>query len=323
MLLRTTFRFILPALIFLHFVPMFTIAKVNCVEVIENEHIKVVVLVDVGGRMVFLGKPDGDNILYSDSALWNEPQSERVKPDVHSTFKPYNGLITRFGPQTDSWVQQDIAPVKKQNEDMWPPDPYLIYSTFDIVEKSDSSLVIESPESPVSGVKLVKSFCLNGDNLNIKVDAVNCRYGKVAWDLWSNARFDAYTNFEIPVKHRTDVKIQAENSGESEIIDHKIEDGVFTFLPEEPEDDNKRRISKAFIYPEKGEMTVIKHDSRLIIKFDKVQREMIHPDQALVEVYNCVSSNGETNLLELEHHSAYKEIAPGEKITLTETWTLK
>jgi hypothetical protein len=164
---------------------------------------------------------------------------------------------------------------------------------------------------------------LSGPSLSIIVEAVNCRDENVAWDLWSNARFDAFTEFEVPVEQRSDVNIQAENSSEREIIAHQINDGVFTFLPEPPVDDTKRRITKAFIYPQKGEITVIKPGGRLIIEFDKVPRGKIHPEQALVEVYNCVSANGETDLLELEHHSAYQKIKPGETIMLTEKWTLK
>ncbi|MCF8361146.1 MAG: DUF4380 domain-containing protein [Prolixibacteraceae bacterium] len=302
---------------------MFTTAKVNNIEIIQNENVKVVVLVDVGGRMVFFGRPTSGNMLYSDSTLWNEPESDRISPDVYSPFKPYNGFITWVGPQSDWWVQQDLAPVKKKNKDLWPPDPFLIYSTFDVLEKNDSTLVIESPESPVSGVKLIKTFSLSGNSLFIEVEAINCRDEKLAWDLWSNARFDAFTKFRVPVEHRSDVNIQAENSSMLEIVAHQINDGVFTFLPEPPVDNKKRRISKAFIYPERGEITVFKLHGQLVIEFDKVPKEKIHPEQALVEVYNCVSANGETDLLELEHHSAYQEINPGENLTLTETWTLK
>jgi hypothetical protein len=323
MLLKSTFQFLFPALMLLHLMPMFTTAKVNNIEIIQNENVKVVILVDVGGRMVFFGRPEGENMLYSDSTLWHEPESDRIVPDVYSPFKPYNGFITWVGPQSDWWVQQDLAPVKKKNEDLWPPDPFLIYSTFDVLEKNDSALVIESPESPVSGIKLIKTYSLSGNSLLIKVEAINCRDKKVAWDLWSNARFDAFTEFEVPVEHRSDVNIQAENSSEREIIAHQINDGMFTFLPKPPADNKKRRISKAFIYPQRGEITVIKPDGKLIIEFDKVPKDKIHPEQALVEVYNCVSANGETDLLELEHHSAYQEINQGETITLTETWTLK
>ncbi len=39
---------------------------------LENENIKAAFLPEVGGRLVFLGRPGGENLLKSDSTLWSE-----------------------------------------------------------------------------------------------------------------------------------------------------------------------------------------------------------------------------------------------------------
>ena len=50
--------------------------------------------------------------------------------------------------------------------------------------------------------------------------------------------------------------------------------------------------------------------------------DKIHSNQAFVEVVNSITKEKEESLLELEHHSAYKILIPGEEMLLQETWTL-
>ena len=58
---------------------------------LENEWIKAGFLPEVGGRLVFLGFIDGNNILKSDSALWYESPEERPIPTPESGFKALSG----------------------------------------------------------------------------------------------------------------------------------------------------------------------------------------------------------------------------------------
>jgi hypothetical protein len=294
----------------------------NKLFVIENSFIKVGLLPDVGGRMVFFAPAGEENFLLSDSTYWNEPDEKRIKPSPTAPFKPYFGLTTWVGPQSEWWVHQDLNPGKKQRADVWPPDPYLIYSNFEIIEKTDTSVVMGCDCSPISGVKLIKKFVLDKNELHIEHAAINCHDSIIAWDLWSNARFDAFTEFKVPVNDESIQKIQATEDMRNEIISHKIENGYFTFMPELPIELRKQRVSKAFIYPSEGKMIVNKNGHALSIHFDMVPKEQIHPEQALVEVYNCVTTNGRDNVLELEHHSAYQKIAPGNNISLNEVWKL-
>ena len=59
----------------------------------------------------------------------------------------------------------------------------------------------------------------------------------------------------------------------------------------------------------------------IIMNFDKVEKERIHPEQGFVEVYRLVTPGGKEDLLELEHHSAYQEMEPGASMVMTERWT--
>lgn len=287
---------------------------------LQNNSIKIGVLPAVGGRMVFYGEPIGENMLLSDSSLWNEPLENRMIVEPEASFKPYFGLITWVGPQSEWWSHQDVIPSKKGN--VWPPDPYLIYSSFVVSELTDTSIILTGPESPISGVQLTKYFVLEGNVLKIKVEAKNIRKTSVAWDLWSNARFDAFTKFKVPCDSSGIVKINTQENTTEEELEVELKDGYFTTNPQQPSDSTKRRVLKAFLYPKEGKIFVNKNSTQLCIEFNKVPFELIHSEQALVEVYNCVDSKGVETVLELEHHSAYTNLEPSEVMELTETWSL-
>ena len=56
---------------------------------LENESLKAGFLPGVGGRLVFLGRPGGENLLKSDSTLWREAASDRINPSPQSEWKAY------------------------------------------------------------------------------------------------------------------------------------------------------------------------------------------------------------------------------------------
>ncbi len=58
----------------------------------------------------------------------------------------------------------------------------------------------------------------------------------------------------------------------------------------------------------------------LVMNFSFVPPDRIHPDQGFIEIYQRVSRDGSSDLLELEHHSAYAEMQVGESIEMSETW---
>jgi hypothetical protein len=60
----------------------------------------------------------------------------------------------------------------------------------------------------------------------------------------------------------------------------------------------------------------------VVMTFDYVEREQIHPGQGFVEIYKKVSVDPEEDLLELEHHSAYVTLQPGESHELKEHWMI-
>ena len=287
---------------------------------LENEHLKIGVLTKTGGRMVFFGRPGGENILFADEKQWYETEEEREKPTPFSKFKPYNGWITWVGPQSQWWMNQDVNPERKNAAAIWPPDPYLIYGEFTIINHTSTNITIVGPESPVSGVQLTKSLTLLANTLQISVTAKNIRNSPVSLDIWSNARFKPTSSFRVPATEQEIKRIEYPRWAEK--ISHTIVDGFFSFVPEAPVK-RPERVAKAFIQANAGEMQLFHKNEMLSIQFTPVEETKIHPEQALVEVYINVSPNGVDGLLELEHHSAYGTLQPGETMSLDETWILK
>jgi len=289
---------------------------------IENNFIKVGVLPDVGGRIVFLSNGDNNNILYSNEEFWNEPRQNRIIPKAESDFKAYDGFITWIGPQSDWWSQQDINEIKRSEKHNWPPDPYIIYGCYKIVKRTDTVLIMEGEDSPISGLKFYKKFSLHNNQLKIEVKARNIRQQEVKWDLWSNIRFPGFTSFLIPANIDQIKSFDAEVNETTDSMRYNFYNNFFSFMPEEPSKGKNMRSSKAFLNPDKGIMAAFRNNNMLLISFDKVREENLYPNQAFVEVYNRIATDTSLNLLELEHHSAYKTIQPGEYIILNEVWQL-
>jgi hypothetical protein len=289
---------------------------------LKNSKLKIGVLTDVGGCLVFFGSLEGPNLLKSDTSLWNQSDSVHIKPSAFTDFKPYYGMITWVGPQSEWWKHQNINKERLKNAAVWPPDPFITLGQYQVVEKTGSTLKIVGPESPICGLQLTKEFKIEDNKLHIKVSAKNVSDSIVKWDLWSNARFDSKTKYMIPASEKGILRINADESPVKEKMDYILKDGVFNFVPKKISAGKNQQYGKAFIYPEVGNLLAIKDKYLLKISFEKVAMEKIHPEQALVEVFHSISNAGGDYLLELEHHSEFKTLKPGESFQLWETWSL-
>ncbi|MFA9389596.1 MAG: DUF4380 domain-containing protein [Prolixibacteraceae bacterium] len=289
---------------------------------LQNEQIKIGILPDVGGRLVYLSSINGENMLLSDAKLWDEPSVERITPSFESEWKGYNGFITWLGPQSEWWIHQDQNKNLKETASLWPPDPFLIYGDFKVINQSNSSIKIEGPESPVTGVKLIKEFSISGNKVEINVEAINIRDEEVSWELWSNIRVDGWTPFFVPTVSEEDCRMNVNTNPRIDNMKYAIENDYFTFIAEKPSEGKNQRMAKSFLFPEKGHIVALSKGNMLLIEFDALEKNQIHEEQALVEIYNTISNDGSGDLTELEHHGEYRTIKPGKTISLQESWTV-
>ena len=288
---------------------------------LSNDRVSVTIAPGLGGRIVafsFKGKP---NVLKSDSNYWDYRFKVPVEERIYNQILPLQGHIVWLGPQSQWWTKQDIKKDLKKKASRWPPDPYLIYSTFEIVQQEADFVHLKGPESVYSGVQLEKKIRLLEDNrLSFMVEAENIRREAISWDLWLNTRMDGFCRVYVPVEKKTDVRLQYRNNTEFESMPYTIENGYFHFLTRKPSKRNKID-GKAFLYPAGSQIFAFTKNEVLIIHFDRYDRKKVHPEQGLIEIYNSVTQNGDA-LMELEYHTPYTTLQPGEKMQGNEIWEL-
>jgi hypothetical protein len=287
---------------------------------IDNGTLRIGFLHEVGGRTVLVQYKGGSNILKSDTTLWYESATDRMVISPESGFRPYNGHIVWLGPQTGWWAQQVVNPDRKEKQANWPPDPYLTFAPYAIDSLWSEGIRLTSPNSPVSGLVLTKETRFTGpDQIRFEVQAQNTRDSAVSWDLWLNTRLEGEVNMYVPVTGPDDVRVDSWPNEKTIPMPWRIEEGFFTFDTQlAPE--GKQMISKAFIYPSNNYMVAFANNCAFIIRFEMHPRESIHPEQALVEIYNQMSNKQGDNLLEMEYHGPFTRLEPGEQFSTWETW---
>jgi hypothetical protein len=292
---------------------------------IKNGNICAGILTDVGGRIVSLQRDGGSNILESNPNLWNEDETQRITPSPRLTeeedFKAYNGHEVWVGPQSEWWKQQTLNVEKSRSALFWPPDPYIIYDCYTVLEKTGHSIVMQGTESPISGVQLIKKIAIDENGkLHFEVTARNIRSEAVKWDLWLITRVNGYNLNFVPVTSSEDVCLTNPSHAHQGKAPYKVENGFFSFTAEKMDSNYRECTGKAVINPAKPYMATLAGDNLLVIRFDKQNPADIHPEQGEVELYSFATPRRETSLLELEIHAPYKTLQPGESMSTRETW---
>ncbi|MEN8192225.1 MAG: DUF4380 domain-containing protein [Bacteroidota bacterium] len=288
---------------------------------IKNEIAEIGILKNAGGRIVLYRRIGGENILKTDENLWDYKFEKPLEECVDMNIVPFNGHITWIGPQSSWWVNQNINKELRDNKSNWPPDPFLIYSKCEVIDQTATSITLVNPVSPFSGIKLTKKITLkdNGD-VEIFSEIKNTRDTTIAADIWFNTRLDGKSKFFIPVKDNNNIRIDRSNNS-SKVIMERIINGYYTFEYKNIEKIVEKVSAKAFIYPNRNKIFSFSNSELLTITFEHYLKDLVHPEQAVVEVYNRYKPNG-SSLLELEYHSPYTKLEPNETLNSTEYWSL-
>ena len=300
----------------------------NAPLLLKTSEIEVGVLPQVGGRIVQLRKPGRPNVLLSDPALWAEPEEAIPTPETLNQeryfFKAYNGHILWVGPQSEWYNQQTFYPRKKG--DIWPPDPFLIWGRYTVLEKTERRLVLQSPESPVSGVVFTKTIDIapTGE-VRLKNTARNIRQAPVSWDLWSNTRVSPFASVYVPLRGRIRIETETGKDFERQPLQYELVDGFFIIA-------NRRRPlampftstgGKAFLDVRAGFIAAFENGMCLIKRFPVVEDARLSKGQSNVEVYyNLDTGKANSNEIELENHGPFQTLPPGGTMEMNESLTV-
>ena len=278
------------------------------------------VIPDLGGMVATLHVVGMPNILKVDRALFKQP------PDIHRTFDPnshwkaHNGQIVWVGPQSEWWAHQNLSPKRRRAKSKWPPDPYLDRGNFEVVERSDTELVLQGPKSEFTGVQLTKTIKVDDGVVYFDVSAKNIRRTPVSWDLWLNLRVDGYARVYVPVTNDQKVRIEGKETATRDMSIFDYDEGYCFIDARVPMPDKKERFAKAYINAKRGAMAAFFNTQALIIRFKRYPNELIHPEQSVVELYNYTNNERDDALTEMEYHSPYVTLQPGETMEASQQW---
>lgn len=291
---------------------------------IENAGVEAQILLEVGGRIVSYNRVGKPNVLESDPSLWNETKEQRLQPSPNMLdFRPYNGHEVWVGPQSQWWKQQTLNAEKIDSDLFWPPDPYISFGAYHIIEQTSSSLVIEGEDSPISGLRMKKSMRIEEDgSLFFQVEATNVRKNDVSWDLWLITRVNGHNENYVPVRSAEDVVLGEPSHPWQGRPTYKVENGYFSFTPLDNDHQCEECTGKAYI--KASEPVIYAHcgDEWLKLEFEHHDSSLLHPEQTEIELYNFVHAEKEKSLLELEYHAPYRTLHAGESMQTWSRWRL-
>lgn len=283
---------------------------------LTNNSVEVKIWPEAGGRVVWLGLKGIGNVLEFDSSIFEKPFLKIPVTSENSDFMTLNGHIVWLGPQSTWWADQDLNEKRKKNNAPWPPDPYLTYGNYKVSGNLTNTVSLISPDSPITGIRLEKEILLTDSNVVIfNVKGTNIRNSPVSRDLWLNTRFNGWSRVYVPVADTAHLKVDGKS------VPYEINKGYFTFQPMSVTEEIGN--SKAFIYPSRPFIAGFTETQLLIIEFEPHDRSLIHPEHALVEIYNHINPADTSDaLLELEYHAPLRILQPGESMETHEQWTL-
>ena len=271
----------------------------------------------LGGRVLAFGLAGHPSLIKI-----GDPVASQPNPAVSATADDigYLGHDVWLGPQSGWWSDQQVNAARRDARAVWPPDPYLAFAQTRVVARAPDRLVLEGIDSPVTGVRLLKSFAFDpADPATLELSALarNIRDRPVSRDLWFNTRTSAATRVYVPVATAADVRIEA---AEAMAPAWRIDAGVFSFLP--PSAAGASRRGKVLMQPSVGWMAGFANRQAFVIRFDHQPRSAIHPQQGQVELYLDHGEDIAAGLLEMEVHAPYRTLAPGEAMQARERWTV-
>ncbi|MES2823752.1 MAG: DUF4380 domain-containing protein [Pseudomonadota bacterium] len=290
---------------------------------LKNGVIQAEITADIGGRLLSFSLANKPNFLKIGEAVVANPN-----PIANSEADAigYLGHEMWVGPQSQWWSQQTINSSRAAAKAEWPPDPYLALAKNKILENSPKKIVLQSPESPVSGLKVTKSFSFapnKKNSIELKVTAKNIRKESVAWDVWFNTRVSAATRVYVPVANEKDVRIKLFEDTVQNAFVPRIQQKIFSLdLMALSANKNAGKV-KLMIQPTAGWMAGFHDEQAFIVQFPHQPLLAIHPEQGQVELYfDYVPNQVRDGLIEMEVHTPYKNLLPGEEMVGNELWTI-
>jgi len=285
---------------------------------LSNPSLTMTLVPGLGGRIVELRTAGGENLLDADPQFWRGPYPPA---ELRTPFAPWNGHTYWVGPQSAWWTQQDLDLERRRARATWPPDPFHETARYDVRESSATRVRLESPPSPITGLRRqLEVELLGSSRVRIRVIATNIRTTPVAWSLYSNTRVrpDGWAYVRLAPDGIQRIEGPKDPSAR---YPHRIERGFFASPPGiAPLAGQTPRTADVYLRPTKGRIAYFRSRQLLLKRTESFDEKRLHPEETLVEIYRSSGGGPDAPLLELEMHGPYESLAPRQSLSFEETW---
>lgn len=160
---------------------------------LENSKVSLLIT-PFGGTVIDLRLQGSDNILDTRSEVLDALDDD-FQPSVEAPPVLMRGLTFWLAPQHEWWARQAL----RERRNAWPPDPWLTVAPYTVLSRSKNQVRLLSPDSPVSGVRMSKTFTLLDEGgVLVDVEIENIRDTALSWGIWSNARVPIRATIVVP-----------------------------------------------------------------------------------------------------------------------------
>lgn len=295
------------------------------VVLLERDGLKVGVIPEVGGRIVYLSHEGSDNLLDSPARFWSDRPKQPIY--VNTPAPAINGHTTWLSPQSQWWTEQDIFPDRKARRSPWPPDPFLDIGPGKIVAQTPTSLVVELPVSPYTGVQMTKTIELQRwPYIMVSATITNKRSEPVTWGLWSNTRTAPGSRAYVPLPDQKRLRFGLRSTAPSidQVWPFKLTEGWIHFDDDaKPEKPFPAIAGKLGIDTDQRIVGCFVNDRLLLKRAALVLSSEIHPDHSGTEIFarrTHKTRSENSDFIELEFHGPCVTLQPGQSISFSEFW---
>ncbi len=288
--------------------------------VLRNGGARLEIVPDAGGRVIGFSREGSPNFI-SANPRWLAGEVEVPEPAFDAKWIQLDGHVVWVGPQSAWWQRNDDLPYRV----VWPPDFWLEFGRFEVVERTESSIVLEGPFSPLAFVRVRKEYAVGADGTaSMRYTITNPTDEDVAVDIWSNTRVVPEADVLVEYRGERSVKLDYEFNAK-----RPADPLQYEFVGDAVRPRHREQSAAGEIFY--GKLAVETEGTRIAAFADgwvfvkEAERATPEggsaPGHTFVEVFAQRKPDG-GGYLELEFHGAYGVLRPGESREFGERWRI-
>lgn len=295
-------------------------ARADSLVELHDGNLRLGVSAETGARVMSFSLEGYDNVL-----AVGEPFKKGFKAEIspQAPHTAYLGHVSWLAPQSQWWQFQSLNQERKLAQASWPPDAYLAFAPARTVKASPTLVNMQGEASPISGVRMDKTFALENGRARISTSLLNISDRELPWTPWFITRVPGDAHIYVPADEHSVFNYSGFDTKFFEPIYYEINQNLFQLRKPQPKAGGFGQQGKFHLHPRSNWMASFHAGQLLIIRFEMLERDAVYPEHGLVEVYFRNFHEGpDASVIELESHSAAAPLPVGATISATQHWSL-